>query len=115
MFLLIKHYENYIDFAPTPFTSELDEIRKLIDCKTIDIVTRSFKTFNIPNKKFCFIVDDEGLLNNKPLTLRSMHTCESIVGDMLICSIADDDIIGLSKFELEELIKHFIIYGGLYD
>lgn len=67
---------------------ELDTFYRLIECSTIDIVTRK-----ISGEYFDIVCDDEGLLVNKPVRGVSMDGREVLVGNLIICghSLPDDE------------------------
>lgn len=75
------------------FIDTLDNLYKLLECKTIDIQVRY-----INGKPYDLIFDDEYLINGKsqePLNVVALGTrnndiLEAIFGNLIICGIAND-------------------------
>lgn len=95
------------------YTDDLETLYTMLECHTIDIVTRY-----LYRKPFDFVVDDEGLLKDgNHLQAVSSKRSESLFGNILISGIADDDgnLTDLSAMDLV-LIAQSIFAGILiYD
>ena len=80
---------------------KLETFYKLIDCSTVDIVTRE-----IGGKPFSIICDDEGLFVEKPTisALKKEHKTE-LVGNLIITGMPDDDgeLTGLTDEEIRTI------------
>ena len=77
---------------------------KLINCKTIDIVTRS-----IENNYFSFVCDDEGLFVEKPITSAvDKKSKVQFVGNIIICGLpnCEGEMISLTDEECELILKN---------
>ena len=74
-----------------PDGSNLEELYRLLNCRTIDIVKRPFG-----NKYFNVIVDDEGLLKDNFIpsafsVAKTKGTQLDLVGNLLVVGPADDE------------------------
>lgn len=69
---------------PMNIEDDLDTFYRLIDCRTIDIVTRS-----VHGKKVSIICDDEGLFEENPQI--SAVGCGNLVGNLIFTGLPDED------------------------
>lgn len=82
----------------------LEEIYKLLNCSTIDIVKRKFF-----GKEYFVVCDDEGLLKNNSIISTIIFDEEhggikqDLVGNLLICNIEEDEDGELNLGSLEDL------------
>lgn len=95
------------------YTDDLKTLYTMLDCRYIDIVTRS-----VNRKQFDFVVDDEGLMKEyNHLQAISSERQERLFGNILIAGLADDDgnLTDLSAMDLCRIAQN--IFGGIliYD
>lgn len=69
---------------PMNIENDLETFYRLINCRTIDIVTRS-----VHGKKVSIICDDEGLFEENPQI--SAVGCGNLVGNLIFTGLPDED------------------------
>lgn len=74
----------------------IEAIKTLIGCKTIDIVHRT-----IGGKKFCVVCDDEALLRRvkPPLSYYSKDLYQRIYGNIIIACENGEDLASISNID----------------
>ena len=80
----------------------LEEIRTLLDCDTIDIVQRE-----IGLNRYCVICDDEGRLKENPIvSALSFPDCKvAFVGNLLVCGLPEgDQLTGLNDNQIKDVL-----------
>lgn len=90
----------------------LNNLRKLINCHTIDIISRA-----MDEKVYTVVCDDEALLMSpvpRASLFNSMNKAE-IFGNAFICQTDDEgELISLNKDEIAHIMSH-IFTGTLID
>ena len=71
---------------PMNIEDDLDTFYRLIDCRTIDIVTRS-----VHGKKVSIICDDEGLFEEKPRISTIDFNYGNLVGNLIFTGLPDEE------------------------
>ena len=99
----LKREQESITIREIEIEDKLEIFYDMLECEYIDIISRK-----INDKYYDFIIDDEGLLNDKPVTLFNEN--EVLVGSIIICGTADEDgnLTSLSETESREIVKHFL-------
>ncbi len=95
------------------FKDDIDNIDKLVECSCFDIIDRYAGI-----EKCVFIVDDEGLLKNKRLSLVEKHGKEKLFGNILIVKRDNNDpslFRGLNNGEISNIMQHFQKCGAVYS
>lgn len=86
------------------FADDLGEFYEYIQCRCIDIVRRK-----IGGREFEIIIDDEGLLVDKPIVSavdKNLH--EMLVGNLLIAGseVIEGELTGLKDEDIDHIRKH---------
>lgn len=85
-----------------PIKDDLDEFYKIIECSTIDIVSRK-----IGNIYYDIICDDEGLLKDSPIvSVVSEDGSPLICGNIIICNSEEGELTSLKKEDIDSIRKH---------
>lgn len=89
----------------------LDDYYKLLNCDTIDIVTREVVSFNKIHKEYDIICDDNGLLKDNiiisAVDVKDMSV--QLVGNLLVCNFdSNGNEKSLSGYDIE-LLKNSIL------
>lgn len=84
------------------YTDNLDTLYKMLDCETIDIVTR-----NVKGKPFDFVVDDEGRMKRNHVQAVSSDGNEWLLGNILIAGFCDEngDLTDIDDTDLGRIIQ----------
>ena len=74
----------------------LEAIKTLIGCRTIDIVRRP-----IGGKKFCIVCDDEALLRKEipPVSIYSRDSYQRVFGNIIIACESGDELASISNID----------------
>ena len=107
--LYINTQNNTMKFIDTD--TELETLYKLIDCRCIDIATRT-----IFGRPFDFVVDDEGLFADKPaIAAISANQKEYLVGNTLVfgCHGLSEDLEGLNDEDVNVL--QAVMFEGTFN
>ena len=85
--------------------NDLDDIRKLIRCKYIDIIRRP-----VHGKEYTFVIDDEGLLPEAPIPSCVSSERVEIVGNTFVVNdnCSGDDIASLNDDDIELIQKNIV-------
>lgn len=95
------------------FTIEptLENYYRLLYCNLIDIVVRT-----VGGKKYAFIVDDEGLLKDRPIAsaIEPRNFDNALVGSLLVTGVPDEDgeLTSLTDEDVANIMGHV---RGFYD
>ncbi len=89
----------------------VDDYYKLLNCDTIDIVTREVVSFNKIHKEYDIICDDNGLLKDNiiisAVDVKDMSV--QLVGNLLVCNFdSNGNEKSLSGYDIE-LLKNSIL------
>lgn len=105
--LLIKRDGLNLIIKEEIIPDELCYLKKIISSQIIDIITRK-----INNKKFCFIIDDNGRLLFKQRTCISYF--EDLVGDVFIVGQANSngDLTSLKDSDIESIRSSIVVVNG---
>lgn len=105
--LLIKRDGLNLIIKEEIIPNELCYLQKIISSQTIDIITRK-----INNKKFCFIIDDNGRLLFKERICISYF--EDLVGDVFIVGQANSngDLTSLKDSDIDLIKSSIVVVDG---
>lgn len=89
----------------------LEKYYEALYCDLIDIVIRA-----VGGKKYAFIVDDEGLLEERPIAsaIDPRNLSNSLVGSLLVAGLPDEDgeLTSLTDEDIINIMGHVL---GFYD
>lgn len=93
---------------PVQIKDDLHAFYDLLDCRCIDIITRSIGGF-----PYDIVCDDEGLFKDNPFVSACLLDGRShLVGALFVCGLADDDgdLTSLSPPQLSLIQNHVMQY-----
>lgn len=105
--IYLKHEDFFDTFyvKKVEFEDTLENLHKLCNCSTIDIITRY-----INNRPYLFVIDDEGKLKEgwqNDIVARSVQNEEVLSGHILVVGLADElgDITSLEENDFNHILK----------
>lgn len=99
--MILKAGDNSFPTVET-IKDDLDEFYKIIECNTIDIVSRK-----IGGIYYDIICDEEALLKDSPVvSVVSKDGSPLICGNIIICNSKEGELKSLSNTDIYNLIKY---------
>lgn len=95
--VLVDVVSKKVDVVHLDQERELDELYRVLNCDTIDIVVR-----DIGGRKFDIVCDDEGFLKD-PIVVSAVNMADgspALVGNLFICSHEGPELKSLDRNEL---------------
>ena len=101
--VLVDVVSKKVDIVHLDREHELDELYRVLNCDTIDIVVRS-----IGGKDFDIVCDDEGLFKD-PVVVSAVSLADgspALVGNLFICSHEGPELKSLDHNEVVHVLTH---------